>query len=192
MVDRLDYYETDDLQQIVRRSAGILDIPLTGDGALEIAARSRGTPRIANRLLARVREYAIARADGTVDSPTALAALAVWEVDELGLDKVDRAILDAIVNKFGGGPVGLSTLAIAVGEEQETVDAAYEPFLLQQGLIKRTPRGRMATPAAYHHLGVGTTQVHPGDIARLTGGRSSCKATRLVSEANGAQGTLLE
>ena len=154
MVDRLDYYETDDLQRIVERSAGILEITLTEDGAREIASRSRGTPRIANRLLARVREYAIARADGTVDSPTALAALEVWEVDELGLDKVDRAILGAIVTKFGGGPVGLSTLAIAVGEEQETVDAAYEPFLLQQGLIKRTPRGRVATRAAYEHLGV--------------------------------------
>ena len=154
MVDRLDYYETDDLRQIVRRSAGILEISLTDDGASEIASRSRGTPRIANRLLARVREYAIARADGTVDAPTALAALEVWEVDELGLDKVDRAILGAIVTKFAGGPVGLSTLAIAVGEEQETVDAAYEPFLLQQGLIKRTPRGRVATPAAYRHLGV--------------------------------------
>ena len=154
MVDRLDYYETDDLRQIVRRSARILEIPLTDDGASEIASRSRGTPRIANRLLSRVREYAIARADGTVDAPTALAALEVWEVDELGLDKVDRAILGAIVTKFAGGPVGLSTLAIVVGEEQETVDAAYEPFLLQQGLIKRTPRGRVATPAAYRHLGV--------------------------------------
>ena len=142
------------MQRIVVRSAGILEIPLTEDGASEIASRSRGTPRIANRLLARVREYAIARADGIVDGPTALAALKVWEVDGLGLDKVDRAILDAIVTKFGGGPVGLSTLAIAVGEEQETVDAAYEPFLLQQGLIKRTPRGRVATPAAYQHLGV--------------------------------------
>ena len=154
MVDRLDYYESDDLARIVHRSAGILEIPLTEEGADEIARRSRGTPRIANRLLARVREYAIARADGTVDAETALAALAVWEVDDLGLDKVDRAILDAIVSKFGGGPVGLSTLAIAVGEEQETVEAAYEPFLLQQGLIKRTPRGRMATALAYRHLGV--------------------------------------
>ena len=164
MVDRLDYYETDDLQTIVTRSARILEIQLTEDGALQIASRSRGTPRIANRLLARVREYAIARADGTVDSATALAALKVWEVDEIGLDKVDRAILDAIVNKFGGGPVGLSTLAIAVGEEQETVDAAYEPFLLQQGLIKRTPRGRMATPAAYQHLGVDLPQSAQGTL----------------------------
>ena len=154
MVDRLDYYESDDLHRIVRRSAAILDIPLTEDGAREIATRSRGTPRIANRLLARVREYAIARADGTVDAATALAALVIWEVDDLGLDKVDRSILGAIVTKFGGGPVGLSTLAIAVGEEQETVEAAYEPFLLQQGLIKRTPRGRVATPLAFEHLGV--------------------------------------
>lgn len=154
MVDRLDYYESDDLHRIVRRSAAILDIPLTEDGAREIATRSRGTPRIANRLLARVREYAIARADGTVDAATALAALVIWEVDDLGLDKVDRSILGAIVTKFGGGPVGLSTLAIAVGEEQETVEAAYEPFLLQQGLIKRTPRGRVATPLAFEHLGI--------------------------------------
>ncbi len=154
MVDRLDYYESDDLHRIVRRSAAILDIPLTEDGAREIATRSRGTPRIANRLLARVREYAIARADGTVDAATALAALVIWEVDDLGLDKVDRSILGAIVTKFGGGPVGLSTLAIAVGEEQETVEAAYEPFLLQRGLIKRTPRGRVATPLAFEHLGI--------------------------------------
>lgn len=154
MVDRLDYYESDDLHRIVRRSAAILDIALTEDGAREIATRSRGTPRIANRLLARVREYAIARADGTVDAATALAALVIWEVDDLGLDKVDRSILGAIVTKFGGGPVGLSTLAIAVGEEQETVEAAYEPFLLQRGLIKRTPRGRVATPLAFEHLGI--------------------------------------
>ncbi len=154
MVDRLDYYEPDDLTAIVQRSARILEITLTDDGAAAIAQRSRGTPRIANRLLARVREYAIARADGTVDEPTALAALRVWEVDDLGLDKVDRAILEAVVTKFGGGPVGLSTLAIAVGEEQETVEAAYEPFLLQQGLLRRTPRGRMATMRAYEHLGV--------------------------------------
>ena len=154
MVDRLDYYETEDLEKIVRRSAGILEISLADDGAHQIASRSRGTPRIANRLLARVREYAIARAEGVVDGETALAALEVWEVDDLGLDKVDRAILSAVVSKFSGGPVGLSTLAIAVGEEQETVEAAYEPFLLQQGLIKRTPRGRVATVAAYLHLGI--------------------------------------
>lgn len=153
-VDRLDYYEDDELCEVVTRAAGILGIDATTEGAALVAGRSRGTPRIANRLLARVREYAVARADGVVDVETASAALTIWEVDEAGLDKVDRAILDATINKFGGGPVGLSTLAIAVGEEPETVEGAYEPFLLQRGLLKRTPRGRVATPAAYSHLGL--------------------------------------
>jgi Holliday junction DNA helicase RuvB len=154
IVDRLDYYAASDLGRIVVRSAGILEVEITAAGAELVAGRSRGTPRIANRLLARVREYAVARAGGVVDEPTADAALAIWEVDELGLDKVDRAILSAIVEMFNGGPVGLSTLAIAVGEEPETVEAAYEPFLLQRGLIQRTPRGRVATSSAYTHLGV--------------------------------------
>ena len=136
------------------RSAGILGVDITADAALEIARRSRSTPRIANRLLARVRDYAVARADGRVDREVADQALRVFEVDEIGLDKVDRAILEAIVLKFGGGPVGLGTLAIAVGEEPETVEDAYEPFLLQVGLIQRTPRGRIATDLAYRHLGV--------------------------------------
>ena len=136
------------------RSAAIIGVPVTEEGARQIAVRSRGTPRIANRLLTRVSEYAIARAGGEVDAETAMAGLAVWEVDELGLDKVDRFILDAIVNKFGGGPVGLSTLSIAVGEEPETIEAAYEPFLVQRGLVIRTPRGRMATSSTYRHLGV--------------------------------------
>lgn len=164
MVDRLDYYDADDLTAIVRRSAAILEVDLTDEGGREIATRSRGTPRIANRLLARVREYAIARSDGTVDEQTALDALAVWEVDDLGLDKVDRAILDAVVRKFSGGPVGLSTLAIAVGEEQETVEAAYEPYLLQEGLLKRTPRGRTATARAYEHLGLEPPQGSQGSL----------------------------
>ena len=154
MVDRLDYYEADDLERIVVRSASIIGVPVTAGGARRIATRSRGTPRIANRLLARVSEYAIARADGRVDSRIAKEGLAIWEVDDLGLDKVDRFILDAIVSKFGGGPVGLTTLAIAVGEEPETIEAAYEPFLVQQGLVSRTPRGRVATPRTYQHLGV--------------------------------------
>jgi len=153
-VDRLDYYEDDELCEVVTRAAGILGIDVTVEGAALVAGRSRGTPRIANRLLARVREYAVARAEGVVDAETASAALTIWEVDEAGLDKVDRAILDATINKFGGGPVGLSTLAIAVGEEPETVEGAYEPFLLQRGLLKRTPRGRVATSAAYIHLGL--------------------------------------
>jgi Holliday junction DNA helicase RuvB len=154
MVDRLDYYEADDLERIVVRSASIIGVPVTAGGARRIATRSRGTPRIANRLLARVSEYAIARADGRVDSRIAKEGLAIWEVDDLGLDKVDRFILDAIVSKFGGGPVGLTTLAIAVGEEPETIEAAYEPFLVQQGLVSRTPRGRVATSRTYQHLGV--------------------------------------
>jgi Holliday junction DNA helicase RuvB len=119
-----------------------------------IAERSRGTARIANRLLARVLDYAVARADGVIDARIADLALAVLEIDERGLDKVDRAILEAVVSKFGGGPVGLGTLAIAVGEEPETVEDAYEPFLLQVGLLQRTPRGRIATAAAYRHLGM--------------------------------------
>ena len=150
--DRLDYYTDPELSEILRRSARILEVKIEDEAADLIAGRSRGTPRIANRLLARVRDFAVARADGLVDLPTAEAALKTYEVDELGLDKVDRAILEAVVLKFGGGPVGLSTLAIAVGEEPETVEDAYEPFLLQIGLLQRTPRGRMATDMAYRHL----------------------------------------
>ncbi|MCB2223567.1 MAG: Holliday junction branch migration DNA helicase RuvB [Actinobacteria bacterium] len=153
-VARIDYYPPDDLELIVRRSAGIMDVSIDADGSRLIAGRARGTPRIANRLLRRVRDYAAVRADGEVTGPIADAALAVFEVDERGLDAVDRAILDAVVNKFGGGPVGLSTLAIAVSEEPETVEDAYEPYLLQQGLLQRTPRGRVATSLAYRHLGV--------------------------------------
>ncbi len=153
-VARLDYYDESDLAQIVMRSARILEAETTADGAAAIAARSRGTPRIANRLLRRVRDYATVRGDGLVDEQTARVALEIFEVDERGLDKVDRYILEAIIHKFGGGPVGLSTLAIAVGEEAETVEDAYEPFLLLEGLIQRTPRGRIATPNAYSHLGM--------------------------------------
>lgn len=152
--ERLDYYEVDDLTRIIRRSAGIIEIELEPEAAALIAQRSRQTPRIANRLLARLRDYAVARASGTITLDVATEALKVYEVDDLGLDKVDRFILDSIVHKFGGGPVGLSTLAISVGEEPETVEDAYEPFLLQSGLIKRTPRGRMATAHAYSHLGL--------------------------------------
>lgn len=152
--DRLDYYTDDELLAIVGRSARILEAKLSEEAAALIAARSRGTPRIANRVLARVRDFAVARADGRIDLPTAIEALAMFEIDDLGLDKVDRAILEAVILKFGGGPVGLSTLAIAVGEEPETVEDAYEPFLLQIGLLQRTPRGRMATALAYRHLGV--------------------------------------
>ena len=154
IVDKLDFYDADELDQIIQRSAGLLDVEITPAGSGLVASRSRGTPRIANRLLARMHDYAVARADGVVDEETAHAALKVFEVDDLGLDKVDRAILQAIVTTFSGGPVGLSTLAIAVGEEPETVEDAYEPFLMQSGLLRRTPRGRVASPAAYAHLGV--------------------------------------
>jgi Holliday junction DNA helicase RuvB len=154
IIERVDYYTPEDLTLIVERSARILGVSIDRPGAETIAARSRGTARIANRLLARVRDYAVARADGRIDRPVAEAALRMLEIDELGLDKVDRAILDTVVTKYGGGPVGLRTLAIAVGEEPETVEDAYEPYLLKTGLLRRTPRGRCATPAAYRHLGV--------------------------------------
>ncbi len=153
-VARIDYYGAEDLGAIVNRSAAILEVDITTAGAETIAGRSRGTPRVANRLLRRVRDYAAVRADGRVDEVVADQALAVFEVDTNGLDKVDRAILEAVVSKFGGGPVGLSTLAIAVGEDPETVEDAYEPFLLQEGYLQRTPRGRVATERAYVHLGV--------------------------------------
>jgi Holliday junction DNA helicase RuvB len=151
---RLDYYSREDLAQVVRRSAGILAVHLDEDGADVIAARSRGTPRVANRLLRRVRDYAEVRGDGRATAEAAEAALTLFEVDELGLDKLDLTILSTVVLKFGGGPVGLSTLSAAVGEETETVEDVYEPYLLQLGLLKRTPRGRVATEAAYAHLGV--------------------------------------
>ncbi len=154
LVARLDYYNAAELQAIVVRAAGILDVPIDTDGAGEIARRSRGTPRIANRLLRRVRDFAEVRGDGTVDAATARDGLAVFGVDGIGLDKVDRAILGALCEQFHGGPVGLSTLAIAVGELAETVEDVYEPFLIQQGLLSRTPRGRVAMPAAYIHLGL--------------------------------------
>ena len=153
-VARIDYYGVEDLGAIVNRSAAILEVDITTAGAETIAGRSRGTPRVANRLLRRVRDYAAVRADGRVDEVVADQALEVFEVDTVGLDKVDRAILEAVVTKFGGGPVGLSTLAIAVGEDPETVEDAYEPYLLQEGYLQRTPRGRVATERAYVHLGV--------------------------------------
>jgi Holliday junction DNA helicase RuvB len=151
---RLEPYATAELATIVRRSAAILEIELEDGGALAIAARSRGTPRVANRLLKRVRDFAQVRMEGVVSADAAHAALELLEVDERGLDRLDREILSVICAKFDGGPVGLSTLAVAVGEEQDTIEDVYEPYLLQEGLIKRTPRGRAATPAAYEHLGL--------------------------------------
>jgi holliday junction DNA helicase RuvB len=150
----LEFYESADLQRIVTRSARLLDVPIEVDGAVEIASRSRGTPRIANRLLRRVRDYAQVRADGVVTESLAHAALALFEVDEAGLDRLDRGVLIALCQRFGGGPVGLGTLAVAVGEERETVEEVAEPFLVRAGYLARTPRGRVATPAAWLHLGL--------------------------------------
>ena len=150
----LDFYLPDELEIIIRRSAGLLGVTLTGEGATELAGRSRGTPRIANRLLRRVRDYAEVRADGVVTRELARTALELYEVDEHGLDRLDRAVLDALIRRFGGGPVGLSTLAVAVGEEAETVEVVAEPFLVRCGLLARTPRGRVATAAGWAHLGL--------------------------------------
>jgi Holliday junction DNA helicase RuvB len=150
---RLDYYSAEDLARIVWRSAGILGVEVERDGASEIARRSRGTPRVANRLLRRVRDYAQVRLDGRITHAAAEVALALFEVDERGLDKLDLSILATLVTKFEGGPVGLSTLAAAVGEETDTVEDVYEPYLMQLGFLKRTPRGRVATEAAFAHLG---------------------------------------
>ena len=151
---RLEHYDPDELGMIVRRSARLLGVAIEDGGARAIAARSRGTPRVANRLLKRVRDYAEVRASGTVTAQIAAAALDLLQVDHQGLDRLDREILRAICQKFGGGPVGLSTLAVAVGEEQDTIEDVYEPYLLQRGLIERTPRGRAATRRAYAHLGL--------------------------------------
>jgi holliday junction DNA helicase RuvB len=151
---RLDLYDEQDLAEIVRRSAGILDVEIDEAGACAIARRSRGTPRVANRLLKRVRDYAEVRHGGHIDEEIASAALDMLEVDDAGLDRLDREILRAICAKFGGGPVGLSTLSVAVAEEPDTIEDVYEPYLLQRGFIKRTPRGRVATPAAFEHLGL--------------------------------------
>ncbi|HZA40892.1 MAG TPA: Holliday junction branch migration DNA helicase RuvB [Actinomycetota bacterium] len=153
LAERLVYYPPDDLDRIVVRSARILGIEIDAAGSREIAIRSRGTPRIANRLLRRVRDFAEVREDGVIDEGVARRGLELFKVDEKGLDRVDGAILEALIDKFGGGPVGLSTLAVAVGEEPDTIEDVYEPFLLQLGLLKRTPRGRTATRAAFEHLG---------------------------------------
>ncbi len=151
---RLEPYAPDDLATIVRRSARILDVRLEDAGALAIASRSRGTPRVANRLLRRVRDWAEVKGDGVVTAQAADAALALLEVDDLGLDRLDRDILAALCGAFSGGPVGLTTLAITVGEEADTIEDVYEPYLLQSGLLQRTPRGRAATLRAYEHLGL--------------------------------------
>ncbi len=165
----LDFYDADELGVIVRRSAGLLGVSLQDDGADEIAGRSRGTPRIANRLLRRVRDFAEVRGDGVITRQIARAALALYEVDESGLDRLDLAVLSALVRRFGGGPVGLSTLAVAVGEEAETVEVVAEPFLVRAGLMARTPRGRVATQAAWAHLGLTPPAAAGGGPAAGTG-----------------------
>jgi Holliday junction DNA helicase RuvB len=150
----MDFYSAPELEAVLRRSAQLLDVPVHEAGGAEVAGRSRGTPRIANRLLRRVRDYAQVKGDGLVTLEIARAALEVYEIDESGLDRLDTAVLNALIRRFGGGPVGLSTLAVAVGEETETVEEVAEPFLVRAGLLARTPRGRVATPAAWAHLGL--------------------------------------
>jgi len=151
---RVDFYEPDDLKKIVLRSAQLLEIPMDEDGAFEIARRARGTPRVANRLLRRVRDFAQVEGDGVITQPVASRALDMLEVDEFGLDKMDRHIMLTIIEKFDGGPIGLDSLSAAVSEEKDTLEDVYEPFLIQCGLIKRTPRGRVATTRAYEHFGI--------------------------------------
>ena len=162
MAFRLEYYTNDELSSIVRRSAGILATEITDDGAAEIARRGRGTPRLANRLLKRVRDYAQVRHDGRITEDVAAEALAFFQVDHVGLDRMDLAILETLVDTFAGRPVGLNTLAAAVGEEPDTLEDVYEPYLLQLGFLNRTPKGRQATPRAYEHLGRPAPTVEPG------------------------------
>ena len=152
IVSQLQFYDATDLQKIVERSSGLLNVPITPEGAAEIACRSRGTPRIANRLLRRVRDYAQVRGDGVITREAAADALNILEIDELGLDKTDRAMLSTMIKKFGGGPVGLDTLAASTGEDAGTIEDVYEPYLMQLGFVMRTPRGRILTPAAYEHM----------------------------------------
>jgi Holliday junction DNA helicase RuvB len=164
----LEFYEPEELDEIVQRSARLLDVDVRADGTAEIASRSRGTPRIANRLLRRVRDFAQVRADGVVTLDVAHRALDLYEVDASGLDRLDRAVLDVLCRRFGGGPVGISTLAVGVGEERETVEEVAEPFLVRCGLLARTPRGRIATPAAWAHLGLEAPRPAEGTGADAT------------------------
>ena len=154
IVARLEFYTAEELQQIVQRSAGLLKVEISDTGAVEIASRSRGTPRVANRLLRRVRDYAEVKASGVVDRETAHAALGMLDVDVLGLDIMDRKLLLAIMEKFNGGPVGIDNLAAAIGEARDTIEDVLEPYLIQQGYLQRTPRGRIATPVTYRHFGL--------------------------------------
>jgi Holliday junction DNA helicase RuvB len=163
IVHRLEFYEVGDIEEIVRRSARIMAVPTDDAAAAEISRRSRGTPRVANRLLRRVRDYAQVRADGTITLEVALAALKLLEVDEHGFDEIDRKLLRTIIEKFGGGPVGVNTIAAAISEEKDAIEDIYEPFLIQIGFLDRTPRGRVATPRAYGYFGLDA----PGRDSRL-------------------------
>jgi len=167
VAQRLNYYVAEELARIVTRSADILGVPIDDAGSLEIARRSRGTPRIANRLLRRVRDFAEVIADGHINADVAHESLLRLEVDEAGLDEMDRRIMEAVIHRFGGGPVGVKSLAVAVGEEADTIEEIYEPFLIQQGLLKRTPRGREATEAAYEYFGAGDGTDSSGEQGRL-------------------------
>jgi Holliday junction DNA helicase RuvB len=154
IVARLEFYSAEELQSIVLRSATLLNAPIDPEGALEIAKRSRGTPRIANRLLRRVRDYAEVKADGNITRQVADKALIMLDVDSAGLDVMDRKLLSAIIDKFGGGPVGVDNIAAAIGEARDTIEDVLEPYLIQQGYLQRTLRGRIATPAIYRHMGI--------------------------------------
>ena len=159
---RLDYYNTEELSTIVKRSSGILGVEITDEGALEMTSRARGTPRIANRLLKRVRDYAqMKSSDGRITKPVVRDALSMLEIDSMGLDNLDRAILTAIIEKFGGGPVGIDTISAAVSEEKDTIENVYEPFLIREGLVEKTPRGRKATQLAYRHMGLTPSEGQP-------------------------------
>jgi len=182
----LDFYDRDELTSILTRSAQLLDVPLEPEGAVEIAGRSRGTPRVANRLLRRVRDFAEVRGTGVVDHDTASAALAIYDVDAIGLDRLDRSVLESLVRKFGGGPVGLGTLAVAVGEERETGEEVAEPYLVRAGLLARTPRGRIATPAAWEHLGMTYPTGPAGAGGAATGGVPS--GAQSLFDASGSAG----
>ncbi len=166
IVARLEFYNPEELTKIVARSAALLKVDISAEGTLEIARRSRGTPRIANRLLRRVRDYAQVKGNGTVDKAAAEAGLAMLDVDPLGLDLMDRKLLSAVIERFNGGPVGLDNLAAAIGEERDTIEDVLEPYLIQQGYLQRTPRGRMATARAFHHLGLpgAAVAVGSGDL----------------------------
>jgi Holliday junction DNA helicase RuvB len=164
IVVRLEFYSPDELARIVARSAGLLDVPCDAAGAMEIARRSRGTPRIANRLLRRVRDYADVKAQGRIDVGVAQAALAMLDVDPLGFDVMDRKLLEAVIHRFDGGPVGLDNVAAAIGEEPSTIEDVIEPYLIQQGYLQRTPRGRIATLAAYRHFGLAAPKRLEGDL----------------------------